>query len=412
MKQYNTTERFIETTSLEAREKSIILDPLYLDDERLPAEERTKVLQEIFNRNIREKQLKRIINHLAPVLNGGHPQSALIYGPTGSGKTVTLIHVLSSFEKVSARKGINFKFVYIDLTAPKTSFGAFNEAAIALDDSIRRYRKGMPTEYMQASIRDALVQYKGILCLLIDEADNIKPSSDEFMTFFGKTLPRKVPCRLILIMLTNRLPWEKNLDPRILSFLKKADIIFEPYDAMDLLEILKLRVRKSLDPAKLDEAALKKVAAYASRETGDARKAVGLLTKAAQVAEETSGRLTEKEVDIAHKQIEVDKSEELIRSLATQQYMALLACYSAINSGRRKISTGEVYELYRSICDKDDTKPLTQRRFSDMLSFLDLYGLVNARIVTKGRYGNTREIYSSLPDSVIRNVLETARLDR
>jgi Cdc6-like AAA superfamily ATPase len=39
---------------------------------------------------------------------------------------------------------------------------------------------------------------------------------------------------------------------------------------------------------KLDPAALTKMAAYVSRETGDARKAVELLMKAVQVAEETS----------------------------------------------------------------------------------------------------------------------------
>ena len=76
--------------------------------------------------------------------------------------------------------------------------------------------------------------------------------------------------------------WEKTLDPRILSFLKKSDIIFEPYDALDLIAILNLRAKKALRMGKIDQAALKKIAAYASRETGDARKAVELLSKAVQ----------------------------------------------------------------------------------------------------------------------------------
>jgi len=57
-----------------------------------------------------------------------------------------------------------------------------------------------------------------------------------------------------------------------------------------------------------------KVAAYASRETGDARKAVELLAKAVKVAEETSGYLGEAEVDIAESSLEVDKSTELINA--------------------------------------------------------------------------------------------------
>jgi len=404
--QSSSTESLIESIHESQKSKSVILNKMYLDDENLPEDERTAVLKEIFNRNIREKQVARIVAHLSPVLDGSHPQSALIYGPTGSGKTVTLIHILSSFEKVASDHGIEFKYAYIDLTAPKTSFGAFNEVAIALDGSIRRYRKGMPTEYMQARIMDALADYRGFLCLLIDEADNIKPAPDELLTFLGKTLPRRVPCRIIMIMLTNRLNWEGKLDPRILSFLKKADIIFEPYDAMDLLEILRLRVTKSLDQAKVEEAAIRKIAAYASRETGDARKAVGLLAKAARVAEEDSGRLTEKEVDLAEERIEIDKSEELIRSLASQQYLALLSCYSALKGKRRKISTGEAYKIYLAFCAQEGSRALSQRRFSDMISYLDLYGLVNARMVSKGRYGNTREISSSLPETVVERMMK------
>ena len=96
-----------------------------------------------------------------------------------------------------------------------------------------------------------------------------------------------MPCRLVLIMVTNKLNWDKMLDPRILSVLKKTDMLFEPYDALDLIEILNLRVEKALEKSKVDEGAIRKIAAFASRETGDARKAVELLSKAAKVAQET-----------------------------------------------------------------------------------------------------------------------------
>ena len=377
------------------------MNPDFLDDEKLPEEERTAVLKEIFNKNIREKQLGRIISHLSPVLDGAHPHSALIYGPTGSGKSVSLIHVLSSFIRVSKRRGIHFCYRYIDLTSPKSNFAALNEVAIALDGENRRYRKGIPVDFMQAKIIKALSDYKGFVALLIDEVDNIQPNPDLFFTFLAKTLPRKVPCRLILILLTNRLDWEKALDPRILSFLKKSDIIFEPYDALDLLEILKLRADKALKKERVDGAALKKVAAYASQETGDARKAVELLAKAVEVAEKRSGRLTEKEVDIAEECLEVDKSLELIKALATQQRIALQGCYSLFRNGKKKISTGQAYEVYKNYCCRTGFRPIAQRRFCDIISFLDLYGLIDARVVSRGRYGKTREIRGSLPEQVI-----------
>ncbi|MBC2714939.1 MAG: AAA family ATPase [Desulfobacteraceae bacterium] len=401
----DSTEALIEALHSKRKKRSLIVNPDYLDDEKLPGEERSSVLKEIFNRNIREKQLSRIISHLSPVLDGDHPPSALIYGPTGSGKTVSLIHVLSTFGRVAERRKISFQFHYIDLTSPKTYFGALNEVAIALDGSSRKYRKGIPIEYMQEKIRAAIAGYKGFLCFLIDEADNILPNPDFFLTFLGKTLPRKVDCRLILIFLTNRLDWEKMLDPRILSFLKKTDIIFEPYDADDLLEILKLRSEKALRKDRVDLVALKKVAAYASRETGDARKAVELLAKAVCVAEETSGFLTEKEVDVAEQSLEVDKSTELINALASQQKIALQACYSLFRKGSSKVTTGQAYDVYTNICVNLKHRSLSQRRFSDMISFLDLYGLINARVVSMGRYGKTREIMCSLPDPIIKELI-------
>jgi len=402
----DTTESLIESLHANRKNTSLVVNPDYLDDEKLPEDERAAVLKEIFNRKIREKQISRIISHLTPLLDGGHPPPALVFGPTGSGKTVTLIHVLSTFQRVTEKRGIGFRYYYVDLTSPKTFFGALNELAIALDSSNRKYRKGIPIDHMQSRIVEAIGSFNGFLCLLIDEVDNLKPNADGFLTFLGKTLPRKVSSRLMLILLTNRLDWEKTLDPRILSFLKKTDILFEPYDALDLLEILKLRVEKALDKKKVDLAALKKVAALASRETGDARKAVELLSKAVSIAEETSGKLTEREVDVAEQRLEVDKTVALIRALATQQKLALQGCYSVLSKENKRVSTGQAYEAYRAICDKEQVRPLTQRRFSDIIGFLDLYGLINARVISKGRYGSTRDISGSLTGDVVEKFLK------
>lgn len=148
----NSTEALIESLHARRKQRSLVINPDFLDDEKLPEEERTQVLQEIFNQNIRERQLARIISHLTPVLDSVHPPSALVYGPTGSGKTVTLMHVLSSFEKVAAGRGIPFRYAYVDLTSPKTYFGALNELALALDSTDRRYRKASPSSTCRGSL--------------------------------------------------------------------------------------------------------------------------------------------------------------------------------------------------------------------------------------------------------------------
>lgn len=400
------TEELIENLHAFRKNRAILVNPDYLDDEKLPEDERTRVLNKIFNRNIREKQLSRIISHLTPILDNACPSSALIYGPTGSGKTVSLIHVLSTFYTFTRKRDINFNYYYIDLTSPKSYFAALNEMAISLECTERKYRKGIPIEYMQEKIISAISKVDGFLCFLIDEADNIKPNPDLFLTFLAKTLPRKVSCRLLYVLITNRLDWEKTLDSRILSFFKKTDMIFEPYDAMDLLEILKLRSEKALDPKKVDQSALRKISAFASQETGDARMAVELLAKSVRVAEETSGYLGINEVDQAEKRLEVDKTTELINTLAVHQKLTLQSCYYNLTKpDTYKVTTGQAYKAYQKLCSQRQSRALSQRRFCDILSFLDLYGLINARVISMGRYGKTREIISSLPDQIIENIL-------
>ena len=400
-----TSLQFIRTLHDSQKNHRLILNPNYLDDEKLPEEERTAVLQEIFDRNIREEQLKRIICHLTPILDSDHPSSLLVFGPTGSGKTVSLIHVLSTFQEYCHTQAVQFQYKYVDLTSPKSTFGALNELARTLNDSIRTYRKGIPIDQMQERIIEEMSRHSGFLCFLIDEADNIKPNADEFITFLGKTLPRKVPCRLLLIMVTNKLNWDKMLDPRILSVLKKTDMLFEPYNALDLIEILNLRVEKALDTSKVDDGAIRKIAALASRETGDARKAVELLSKAAKLAQESGSKLSEEIVDLAEHRLEMDKTEEMIRALAPQQKLALLSCYGLLEKSPKRITTGEAYDRYANLCDMERVRPLTQRRFSDIIGSLDLYGLINARLISRGRYGQTREISRSLPKETLNRFL-------
>jgi len=191
----------------------------------------------------------------------------------------------------------------------------------------------------------------------------------------------------------------------VLAVLKKTDLIFEPYDALDLVEILKLRAEKALDRSKFDPGAIHKIAGYASRETGDARKAVDLLVKAVKIAEEKSGFLGLEEVDIANSTLEIDKTEELIRTLAVQQRLALIACYVGLKRQIGKLTTGHAYRFYHEVCLNSGVHALTQRRFSDMVSFLDVYGLVNARVASKGRYGKTRELSGTLPEKTVAALL-------
>jgi len=44
---------------------------------------------------------------------------------------------------------------------------------------------------------------------------------------------------------------------------------------------------------------------------------------------------------------------------------------------------------------------LSNRAFADIIAELDIYSLIRTRIISKGRYGRTREIILDMPPSIV-----------
>ena len=62
----------------------------------------------------REEQLQEVANILAPALRMEKPSNLFIYGKTGTGKTISVKHVLLSMHKVATQNNIALKFIYIN----------------------------------------------------------------------------------------------------------------------------------------------------------------------------------------------------------------------------------------------------------------------------------------------------------
>ena len=65
--------------------------------------------------------------------------------------------------------------------------------------------------------------------------------------------------------------------------------------------------------------------------------------------------------------------------------------------------------MYKETCLKSGLRPLTQRRVSDIIAEFDMLGIINARVISKGRYGRTKEIELAVPKSTypkIKKILE------
>ena len=117
-----------------------------------------------------------------------------------------------------------------------------------------------------------------------------------------------------------------------------------------------------------------------------------------------------KNIDEAEDTIERDRILELVRNQPKQFQAALYSIViNKANSKNKFIQTGDVYDTYHKLCNKVGLRPLTQRRVSDIIAELDMLGIINAKVISKGRFGRTREISLILPTSIetrIKKILE------
>ena len=145
---------------------------------------------------------------------------------------------------------------------------------------------------------------------------------------------------------------------------------------------------------------VEKIAAISSRTHGDARKAVELLSKSAQIAERKGTAITMTIVDKALDEIERDKYVAMIKSAPKQLQAALYSILSSVPGTAKSMNIRDFYGAYRSFCIKVKLRPLADRAFSDLVSELDIYGFIQVRFVSQGRYGRRREISGLLPQEV------------
>jgi cell division control protein 6 len=119
------------------------------------------------------------------------------------------------------------------------------------------------------------------------------------------------------------------------------------------------------------------------------------------VAEREGGSaITEKHVDLALEKIDYDRIIETVKSLPKQTKVILLSLISLEESGADDIQTGDVFGIYEKRCREFALHPLTQRRVYDLLSELDMLGIINAKVISLGRYGRTREIKLNVSEKV------------
>ncbi len=360
----------------------------------------------------REEQVKQIAQVIAPALKVEKPSNLFIYGKSGAGKTLSVKHITQEIRKIAETNKIPLSIIYVNCKLKKTAdteYRLLAQLAREMEKTIPP--TGLPTEEVYKVFFDAIDEKKRLVILVLDEVDQlVKKAGDEALYNLTRINEELKNAQISIIGISNDLVFVDSLDPRVKSSLSEEEVFFPPYNAVQLQEILLQRSGQAFKENTIEEGVIQKCAAYAAREHGDARRALELLRVAGEVAERSnSDRLTVRHIDEAEDKIEKDRVLDII---TTQPRQFQLTLYSILSSSQKgAIFTGEIYEIYKKLCESTGTRPLTQRRVSDIIGELDMLGIINAKVISKGRYGRTREIELSTASSInpqLKKILEAA----
>ena len=349
----------------------------------------------------REEQIKQLGAMVAPVLRNARCSNVFIYGKTGTGKTAVAKYVLSHLEYKAKEYGAQVKFCYVNCRMVGSEYRVFASLSQSLGMIIPF--TGLSVGEVFDRFRTGLDASRIILIIVLDEIDAlIKDRGDAFMyelTRINETLSKS---KVSLIGISNDLRLKEFLDPRVFSSLSEEELVFRPYDADELKNILFERSKLSFQEGVLSESALNICSALAAAEHGDARRALDLLRVAGEVAERQGARIvTEEHVRLAERHIEHNRVIEALKNLTLHSKLVLLSVY---HLNKPSATTGEIYDVYNELCGEFGAGLLTQRRLGSLINELDSMGPVNAKVVSMGRYGRTKKIRLEISRSLIRDV--------
>jgi archaeal cell division control protein 6 len=350
----------------------------------------------------REEQINQIANILAPSLKLDRPSNIFIYGKTGTGKTVSIKHITSNILELAKKKKIPLDIIYVNCKLKRvadTEYRIIAQLGRELGQTIPN--TGLPTDEVYRIFFEALDKKKILLLLVLDEIDQlINKAGDAVLYNLIRINEELKHSQISLVGISNNSRFIDLVDPRVTSSLSEEDILFPPYNALQLQDILRQRAKQAFKKEVLKHGVIEKCAAYSAKEHGDARRALDLLRVAGEVAERGCfKKVTINHIDNAEEKIEHDRVLDIITTQPKQSQATLYSIISLCSKENKLILTGQIYDLYKKLCSKIGLKSLTQRRIGDIIAELDMLGIINAKVTSKGRYGRTREITLATPET-------------
>lgn len=340
----------------------------------------------------RDEEVREVGAALGPAIQGEPPESTIIYGKTGTGKSLVSRCVTREARERAVENGVDLEQAYVDCSDYQTETQASREIARRLFENIsdnldEETKKEISIPRVGISSSDyrditwELLEKKEVdaFVVILDEIDKL--SDDEILRSLSRARESgKIDTHIGIICISNKIEYRERLNERVDSSLQDNELVFDPYDADQLRDILENR-RDAFVEGVLEDAVIPRAAALAAREHGDARKAVDTFYEAGRLAEKQgSEKVTEEHVDEAIQRAEANRFEKLISGQTPHVKLILrsLALLSESDEQAEWFRTAKIYDLYSKLAENEGSDPLSYDRASRLLKEQSFLGITES----------------------------------
>ncbi len=341
----------------------------------------------------RDHAIKRLFQLFKRLLSTGGKISVnvLITGCLGTGKTVVSKRFGLDFEKFCRSKGFSFKYIHINCRERKT----ISSVLLRILQQLNVYvpSRGLSPDELLLEVKNYVLNNRKYLLIALDEVDFlIKRRGSAFLYNFARLSEEDLTNRsyLSLILISRDDLIEKFIEKPALSTLMLNKIKLERYSKGQLFNILMARAEEALFKNCISEEIIEMIARLAGP-YGDARYAIELLWKSGKEAEANGlNEIKPEHVRKAKSSIYQRYTLNDIISLSNQEKLVLLSIVKALKEKEKPyITTGELKQKYRLICEELGVEPRTHPQIWSHLRELNSMGLIETMQSGKGFRGQT-----------------------